>query len=269
MFNGFERSASTEASPKRKLQTLPGDTTFRELERSYSSTMQKLAPPSGSNQQAINGDRPRSSDRVLQVLKTVAAAPEGVTLTEIARTVDLAASTALRQLRSLEASGLVDRGIDQAYRPGSDLVRLAHQVLATSTLVDRAQPLLETVAARSGESAYLARPEDTGFCVYVAAAPGSHQLRHSGWLGRQIPLAGTAVGAALTDNLDETGSAFRRDGHEPGVSAVSAPVFDRVGVVVAAVSAVGPTFRMIGAQLDVARVAVLEAATALSRSMGY
>jgi len=226
--------------------------------------MQKLAPSDGKSQPAPT---PRSSDRVLEVLKAVAASP-GLNLTGVAGAVDLAPSTALRQLRSLEAAGMVERGDDQAYRPGIGLIRLAHQVISGSSLAERAAPLLARVAAESGESAYLAIADIPGSCVYIATAPGPQQLRHAGWLGRRIPMESTAVGAALRGEIDEDGAVYRADGHEVGVAAASAPVYDVSGSVVAAISAVGPTFRLVGAELAAARRAVADASGELTRLLG-
>ncbi len=226
--------------------------------------MQNVAPQSESRQPLTA----RSSDRVLAVLKTVAATERGLSLTEVASRLDLAPSTALRQLRSLEAAELLVRGEDQAYRPGPDLIRIAHQVLGGSSMAELALPLLEQVAAASGESAYLAVPDTAGFCVYVATVEGPRQLRHAGWLGRQIPTGDTAVGAALRGDVDGDGAAYRADGHEEGVSAVSAPVYDARGSIVGAVSAVGPTFRLVGDARATARAAVVAAAASLSRTLG-
>lgn len=228
--------------------------------------MQKLAPHSGSEQ--LRSDRSRSSDRVLAVLKVVADSEQPPSLTEIANAVDLPASTALRQLRSLEAAGLVARGDDQAYRPGGELVRMAHRVVAGSPLVDLAGPLLDRVARIGGESAYLAVADAPGTCVYLATAPGPQPLRHAGWIGRQVPTRATAVGAALDGAVDPDGAVFRSDAHEPGVAAVSAPVRDASGSVVAAISAVGPTFRLVGEELEGARAAVIIAAQTLSGMLG-
>ncbi|MDX1385709.1 MAG: IclR family transcriptional regulator C-terminal domain-containing protein [Thermoanaerobaculia bacterium] len=226
--------------------------------------MQNVAPQSESRQQAT----PRSSDRVLAVLKAVASSGHGLSLTEVASRLGLAPSTALRQLRSLEAAELLVRGEDQAYRPGPDLLRIAHQVLGGSSMAELARPLLEAVAADSEESAYLAVPDTEGSCVYVATVEGPRQLRHAGWLGRQIPTASTAVGAALRGDVDDDGAAYRADGHEEGVSAVSAPVYDARGSIVAAISAVGPTFRLVGDARAGARTAVVAAAASLTHALG-
>ena len=214
-------------------------------------------------------DRPRSSDRVLHLLCVVGGSPHGLSLTEAAALVDLVPSTALRQLRSLEASGLLIRSeIDQLYRPGPELVKLARTVFAGQSLASTAQPFLDGLARITGESAYLAVPESHRRAVYVATAPGSHALRHSGWVGRAFASNGTAVGAALHGRADGDGTITREGKLEAGITAVSAPVHSPSGII-AAISVVGPSFRMTDDQLDSVRARVLDVATQLSETLGF
>src|SRR3954451_11509390 len=124
-------------------------------------------------------NRPRSSDRVLQLLAAVGTASDGLSLSEAAHAAGLVPSTALRQLRSLEAAGLVVRDADQTYRAGPALVELSRTVFIGSSLVSTAQPFLDQLAAASGESAYLAIAKGTRRAAYIATTPGEHSLRHS------------------------------------------------------------------------------------------
>jgi IclR family acetate operon transcriptional repressor len=213
-------------------------------------------------------NRPRSSDRVLQLLCVVGGAAHGLSLTEAATRVGLVPSTALRQLRSLEASGLLVRSeLDQLYRPGPALVKLSRTVFAGQSLASAAQPFLESLARTTGESAYLAISEGAGKAVYVATAPGEHALRHSGWLGRAFTSSGTAAGAALRGRTDNDGAVARVGKLEPGITAVGASVRTPTGVI-AAINVVGPSFRLEGRQLEAIRRAVVAAAAQLSETLG-
>jgi urocanate hydratase len=209
---------------------------------------------------------PRSSDRVLQLLATVGGSARPLSLTEAAAIVGLVPSTALRQLRSLEAAGLLVRSDeDQMYRPGPQLIALARRVFTGHSLVDMAQPLVDQLAAVTGESAYLAVAEGARRARYVATSPGHHALRHSGWLGRTFATPSTAVGAALRGRVDADGVVCREGSLETGITAISAPVRARDGVV-AAISLVGPTFRL-EPDLDAARRAVAACAARLSAAL--
>ena len=228
-----------------------------------------LQHASASHSTPLSRNRPRSSDRVLQLLSVVGASPTGMTLTEAAAAVGLVPSTALRQLRSLEAAGLLVRDFDdQTYRPGPQLEDLSRTVFVGRSLAGAAQPFLDQLALLTGESAYLAISETKREAVYVATAPGRHALRHSGWLGRGFNSAGTAVGAALRGRVDDDGSSCRAGTLEPGITAISAPVRARAGIV-AAINIVGPSFRLVGDDLASSRRAVVAAAVSLSAALGH
>ncbi len=210
------------------------------------------------------GDQPRSTDRGLSLLRVVADSESGISLSDAARAVELSPSTALRHLRSLEAAGFVARRSDDGrFEPGPELVRIARSVAASVSLARTAEPVLETLAATTGESAYLAEPVDRAWAVYTCLAEGRHAIRHVSWLGQRVSRRGTALGAALVGKVDGDGAVARTDAVEPGVTALSAPVRDHRGEIVGAVSVVGPSFRMSGRALADARAAVAAAAERL------
>ncbi|MFM8267834.1 MAG: IclR family transcriptional regulator [Ilumatobacteraceae bacterium] len=210
---------------------------------------------------------PRATERGLALVRVVAAHPDGISLADAARAVDLTASTALRQLRSLEAAGFAERRADGRYVPGDELLRLARTLAASATLPRLAAGVLADLAASTGESAYLAEATDADTVVYTAMTPGRHAVRHVGYLGHRVTRHGTAVGDALAGVIDADGVAVRFDGAEAGVSAVSAPVVDTAGRIIAAVSVVGPTYRLTDGVLTTARAAVGAAARTLSSSL--
>jgi IclR family acetate operon transcriptional repressor len=214
------------------------------------------------------GGRPRATDRGLSLVRAIADHPHGTALADLARAVGLSASTALRQLRSLESAGFAVRRVDGAWVPGPELLRIARNLSATATLPRLAEPVLAALADELGESAYLAEAVDARTAVYVAMEAGRHTVRHVSWLGQTVPRRNTAVGRALVDDVDADGVAVRDDVVESGITAVSAPVRDMTGQVVAAVSVVGPSFRLSGPTLDVARSAVARHAATLCRLAG-
>jgi DNA-binding IclR family transcriptional regulator len=207
----------------------------------------------------------QAADRGLSLLRVVADHTDGITLSDAARTVDLAPSTALRHLRALEATGFVNRRADDGrFEPGPELFRIARALVTAASLPRRAEPLLAELAATTGESAYLAEPLDRAHAVYTCLAEGHHAIRHVSWLGHQISRRDTAVGAALAGRTDDDGVAVRVDAVEAGITAVSAPVRSADGRVVAAISIVGPSFRLQGEVLARTRRAVLGTAARLA-----
>ena len=212
---------------------------------------------------------PRATDRGLSLLREIADNPDGMALVELAREVGLNASTALRQLRALEAAGFAARRKDGDWEPGPELLRIARSLVAHATLPRLAAPVLTDLAGATGESVYLAEPVDAGSAVYVAMEAGSYAIRHVSWLGRSVPRRGSAVGQALAGRVDDDGVIVVHDAVEAGVTAVAAPVRGVGGVIEAALSLVGPSFRLEGAALVAARRRVAEGAAALqSRLVG-
>ncbi|AUZ86870.1 IclR family transcriptional regulator [Arthrobacter sp. TmT3-37] len=206
----------------------------------------------------------RTVERALVLLGAVCDAGS-LTLADAARETDLSASTALRLLRTLEGTGFVRRDALGAYRPGLRVVQLGAQALGHESLVSLAEPALERLVDRTGESAYLSVPSHDGEGVYLAMREGTHSVRHASWVGRSIPLAGTAVGAVLTGSPAADGFVVVRDGVEADVTAIAAPVSPGARTV-AALSVVVPSYRITEAEAHrIGELVAQEAATLLTR----
>jgi DNA-binding IclR family transcriptional regulator len=165
-------------------------------------------------------------------------------------------------------------------------------------LATAAEPSLRRLAEESGETANLIVPRP-GATEAIAQVDGRHLLGATNWLGRELGLHCTAAGkvflafgaAALPDGeLDsltpatvtdrarlareleavrDQGYATLVDELEPGLSAVAAPVRDRGGAVVAALSASGASLRLAPQRLRLLGRVALEQAHALSTRLGY
>jgi urocanate hydratase len=72
---------------------------------------------------------------------------------------------------------------------------------------------------------------------------GTHSVRHASWVGRSIPLKGTAVGAVLSGTTPPAGFVVVRNGVEADVTAIAAPVHAG-GRIAAALSVVVPSYRI-------------------------
>ncbi len=185
----------------------------------------------------------RSAERVLDLLQHVGErAPTA--LTEAAEATGIPVSTALRHLRVLADRGWVERRTDGSYQLGPTATRLAPADTGGATrdrLVAVAEPHLRGLAMDTGESCYLAvRSGDEA--LYLSTAEGTRTIRHVGWVGRSVPIAGTAVGEALTANDREADPFSNVGAAESDVGAVTAPIWfgDHV---VAAISILGPASR--------------------------
>ena len=214
----------------------------------------------------------RSAERALALLDAVIT-NGAVTLTEAAAEAGMPTSTALRHLRLLTSQGYLVRDDLGLYSVGPAFVRIALASLQSgpyARLMAAAQPGLERLAEVTGESAYLA-VRDGDEAVYIATVESHRAIRHVGWVGKSVPLRSTAVGEALLSEAPPPGArpeAMLNTGAiEPDVTAVVAPIHESSGVI-AAFSVLGPAERLVGEQLEVATVAVVDAAVDTSNSLG-
>ena len=215
---------------------------------------------------AIAQSSTRTVERALGLLAAVCAG-ESVSLTESARVAGLPASTALRLLRTLESTGFVARDPAGAYHPGPRIIQLGATALGRQSLVELAQPSLDRIVERTGESTYLVVRGSGETALYLAMVEGTHPIRHTSWVGRAIELADLAVGAALRAEVPPAGFVAQRDRHDPEITAIAAPVY-RPGGVAAALNLLGPTYRIDDARAEEYGRIVSHEATVISGRLG-
>ncbi|MEO6997542.1 MAG: helix-turn-helix domain-containing protein [Terracoccus sp.] len=190
----------------------------------------------------------RAVDRAMALLSEVCSEPS-LTLTDCARRTQLPASTALRLLRTMEASGFVSRDSTGNFEAGPRMVQFGTRALSSNRILQLARPALATVADRTGESAYLALPGPGRTAVYAAAHEGTWPIRHSSWVGREVGLDASAVRAALAGETNAAGYVTSHGRLEPDITAIAAPV--RLGDrVLAVVTILGPSYRLTGSVLS-------------------
>ncbi|HZB49002.1 MAG TPA: IclR family transcriptional regulator [Mycobacteriales bacterium] len=197
-------------------------------------------------------------DKSVAVLAAAARTPVG--LSELVAATGLPRATAHRLAVALEAHRLLVRDPAGRWVPGPRLGELARS--APDPLVAAAGPVLTRLRDRSGESAQLYR-RDGDERVCVAAAERTSGLRTAVAVGDRLPMsagsgaqvlaawsgdeelpAGARFGPRALAEVRRRGWAFSVAQREAGVASVSAPVRDRTGAVVAAISVSGPVERL-------------------------
>ena len=241
--------------------------------------------------------RVQSIERAFAVLSALTDGPIGVT--EVAERADLPKSTAARMLATLSHEGAVEQVPgDTRYRLGPRIATLAEGVVPVRSLIATARPILEELAASTGETAGLSVAE--GFAVhYIDQIGTSHQVQVRDWTGTRVPMHAVSSGlvflahlpaSALNAYLERDLEAFtprtltspdtlrerlaevRADGYAwvleefaEGLSSVAAAVADATGSVAAAVHVHGPAYRFPrSGQEDRIGEVVLEAAGRVS-----
>src|ERR1700754_5058128 len=185
----------------------------------------------------------RTVERALALLATICERG-GANLADSARDCDLAPSTALRLLRTLETSGFVSREEPGGtYRPGARLIQLGAQALSNESLVDLAKATMEKLVAETGKSAYLSVEGHGATALYIGIVEGTHSVRHASWVGRTVPLDTSAAGHALRGKVPDDGYVIVEHGVEADVTAISCPVYSEARIV-AALSLLIPSYRL-------------------------
>lgn len=184
----------------------------------------------------------RTVERALSLLANVCEAG-ATTLADASRAVDLAPSTALRLLRTLEASGFVRRDDQGSYRAGSRLMQLGARALGHESLIDVCHDEMVGLEEATGESVYLSVEGHADSALYIGIIEGSHSVRHANWVGRTIPLKGSAAGLVLKGQTPPEGFVIVERGIERDVTAVASPI-TAAGRIVAALSILVPSYRM-------------------------
>jgi DNA-binding IclR family transcriptional regulator len=248
---------------------------------------------------------PRAILRVPEVLMAVAARRGGVSLAELAQSLALPKTSLHRLLRTLEGGGYLTHA-NGLYAPGPESLRLANVLGRASQLADFpgcARPVLEGLAAQTGETVMLSVLSDTGIeTVYVEVIESEKPLRFTLRVGNRRPLFCTASGKVLlafspaetqarylaqADFLrftEETSSKkdmpaileraraetviFDRNGIVDGASGIASPSFDRDGALFCAVSVAGPTERIEAKRAEIEAL-VRAAGARLSGVLGW
>jgi DNA-binding IclR family transcriptional regulator len=179
-------------------------------------------------------------DKAVRVLGAVEGGP--ASLAELVALTGLPRPTAHRLACALEAHGLLRRDPDGRFALGLRLAALGRAATDGFDLAEAARPALEALVADTGESAQLyVRDGDHRVCVLALESP--HGLRTIVPLGARLPLDRGSGGTVLLGRTGDRGWVESVGERVEGAASVSAPVHDRTGTLVAAVSVSGPVAR--------------------------
>lgn len=211
----------------------------------------------------------RSIGRAVSILEVFDAEHPRRTLREIVALTDLPKTTVVRMLATLEAVGLVAATGDSTYGPGAGLLRWVDLAQSLWGVGADARRAMAELVDTCGETVNVYIRRDVSR-MSIAQVEGSATVRSVVRVGVPYSLTtgaaakvllGGAPEAVLTQLLDDPsdvdGAALRREvlsirevgyavthgERELGASAVSAPIRDGSGRVIAALSASGPTSR--------------------------
>ncbi len=244
----------------------------------------------------------RSVERAIAILFLVVQSDRPMGLSEISRTIGLDKATALRLLSTLAQAKLVQQdSITRRYMPGANISRLYSSWRSDIRHISR--PHLEALLRTVQESVCLVCPRGTER-VTVEALAASHELCVVPAIGSAVPIYAGASGRVLMaftpesereriikmtglravvpgqssdrktyldqlENVRNKGFAYTIGDVTPGGSAISAPVFDADGNIVATVVVRGPQMRLTEKELIKIAPDVMKAASDISQELGY
>jgi DNA-binding IclR family transcriptional regulator len=244
---------------------------------------------------AATGPAPRTAvgvlDRCVAIIDAVSDGSRS--FSEIVRVTGIHRSTAHRMIGALEAHGFLFQVGGYGYALGPRLLALATTAMRELPLRRLARPALERLARFTGEGAQLfIRDGDMRVCV--DSVQSRQELRTIVQVGASLPLDKGSAGKVLlawgsagsgsriveaSEDPEQLGRdlhttrrrgwAYSNGEREVGVASVSAPVRGPDGELLAAVSASGPTSRILPARAKDFAPAVLEAAKEIEQALGY
>lgn len=141
--------------------------------------------------------------RYATILDTLAAAPEGQTLTEIMQATGLPRGTVHRLLGALREVGYIAPVEGRkVYVLGTRLLNMLHLGTPAEVIVRLVRPILDRLVARFHETAFLARLEGREVRSVAMAMPSGEGQSHV-QPGREMPAHAAASGKAIYAFQDE------------------------------------------------------------------
>lgn len=265
--------------------------------------MQKQSPASVSADGPSVPQYPiESVDNALKLLLLLGERPE-VRLTEAARYLGVASSTAHRLLAMLAYRGFVRQDpMSKVYRPGPALTGVAFAIFGRLDIPRIAAPALRVLSERLHESVHIGML-DGASVRFIAAVEGPAAVRVASRLGRSMPAHCTSTGKAMLAQLTESelrqflpdeqlervtehsmdsrsqlfeelsrirdiGYATNREESEEGVASVAVPIPTQSPGLQLALNAAAPVHRLGTTQYSAVAALLTEAAAEIGDQLG-
>lgn len=246
----------------------------------------------------------QSLERAFAILEQVAHHRDGITLSELCKSVGLHSSTTFHLVKTMVQIGYASQNADsKKYKIGRKVFSLAAGALDESGLTNRATPVLELLTERTGESSHFAIR--SGHDIVIIAMTGSAGMfQLVARAGEVRPPHATAIGkvllAALTpaqferyhknaelvsftpktivereallaelEQVRRNGIAFDDGEFNAEVRCVAVPVHDFLGRVAGAIGISGPMWRLSLQSLHEKSKLVRQSAAEFSAELGY
>ena len=244
-------------------------------------------------------------ERAFRLLDLLSVTEEGLTLSDLARSLNMSKGSIHGLLKTLESSGAIEQVEDRRFVLGPRIYDLAQTYIQRAGLRHFALPAMHRLATSTGETVCLGRIEQNGVRIIECIVDEGQQagLQIAVRRGMRIPLLAGACGAialstwplaqrenylrahplprftgnSITDpqqllaRVEEvvlTGISIDREEYLDGVNAVAAPIYGAGGTLVALLWIVGFASRFKDEVLDRAAGQLRTEAETVSQSLG-
>lgn len=247
----------------------------------------------------------QSVAHALDVLEQFFGDVDELGVTDLSKRLKLHKNNVFRLLATLEARGYIEQNkASENYRLGIKCLHLGRRYIDHMGLVRQARPILNEVARKCRESAYVAIARRDGVVPLEAAEPEERAVKITPPIGQSLPMHCTAVGKAhlafepeeqlkvlLPENLSrytdktivdravllEQLNLVARDGYSTDssefledVSSVAVPIRDYTRSVVGSLAVAGPAYRIPDERISTELAPlIVEAGKELSHRLGY
>jgi DNA-binding IclR family transcriptional regulator len=239
--------------------------------------------------------------KALDLVEAIRDTPSGLSLADLARTLDLPKPTAYRILATLESRGYLDRNGLQ-YRMSRKITELQRGITEGPQLSEIAWPLMQKLVTSCKETVNLGIL-DAGEVVVISTIESLQSIRMTSKIGNRRCLHSTALGKVLLSGLQdrevrrllrlkklprltqrtitsqaalmieihrvrEQGFALDNEENEADGRCIGAPICGPNNHVIAALSISAPVFRMDMNRVNDLAIELKEACCTISRAAG-
>jgi DNA-binding IclR family transcriptional regulator len=254
---------------------------------------------------ATQGAHAPMVERAFRLLDLLSVTEEGLTLSDLARALNMSKSSIHGLLKTLESSAAIEQAEDRRFVLGPRIYDLAQTYIQRAGLRHFALPAMRRLAGSTGETVCLGRIEQKGVRIIecVVDEEGTGGLHIAARRGMRIPLLVGSTGAcvlaswseterenylrthplprftehSLTDpqqflervhTVAHTQISIEREEYLDGVNAAATPIYGMGGTLVALLWIVGFASRLKHEALDRAAGQLLAEAQAVSLALG-
>ncbi len=168
----------------------------REMTKHLSSR-RRLPTCSGKRKSDHMTERTTPLERYARILEVLVSCPQGISLSQIAQSIGVQASSAHRLVNALCEIGFVDRLPDsKAYVLGARMQRLCTLSVTPTSVIALVEPELHQIVREFSETAYLTQFTGTTVESIATAVPGGGEMAYV-QPGRAMPLHAAASAKAI------------------------------------------------------------------------